>query len=112
MEPGSRTRSRPRLQTAIEGFMSVPSAPTAAASESRNDLRRGANHWTVIHGLLPFVWPQDRRDLRIRVVIAFSVLLLAKLAEVSLSAGAGTRAPEATKLRRAAAAPQTMKEAA
>ncbi len=64
--------------------MSVPSAPTAAASESRNDLRRGANHWTVIHGLLPFVWPQDRRDLRIRVVIAFSVLLLAKLVTVAV----------------------------
>lgn len=44
--------------------------------------------------------------------VALLLLLLAKLAEVSLSAGAGTRAPEAVKPRRAAAAPQPMKEAA
>jgi ATP-binding cassette subfamily B protein len=35
-------------------------------------------------GLLPFVWPQRRPDLRLRVVLAFAVLLLAKLVTVAV----------------------------
>jgi len=42
------------------------------------------DHWTVIRGLLPFVWPHGRPDLRLRVVMAFAVLLLAKLVTVAV----------------------------
>ncbi|MGI9404026.1 MAG: ABCB family ABC transporter ATP-binding protein/permease [Hyphomicrobium sp.] len=43
-----------------------------------------ADHWIVIRGLLPFVWPQGRPDLRVRVVLAFAVLLIAKLVTVAV----------------------------
>ena len=40
--------------------------------------------WVVFHGLLPYIWPRDRPDLRRRVVIAFFVLLLAKIVTVMM----------------------------
>ena len=43
-----------------------------------------ADHWTVLMGLLPFVWPQGRPDLRLRVVLAFVVLTIAKLVTISV----------------------------
>ena len=47
-----------------------------------------ADHWIVLRGLLPFVWPQGRPDLRVRVVVAFAVLLLAiNIYEASGAAG-------------------------
>ncbi len=36
----------------------------------------------VIRDLLPYIWPQDRRDLRIRVVLAFVALIIAKVITV------------------------------
>ncbi len=36
----------------------------------------------VIRDLLPYVWPSDRRDLRIRVVLAFIALIIAKIITV------------------------------
>jgi ATP-binding cassette, subfamily B, heavy metal transporter len=68
------------------GLMSVPPSIPAANTDERDDnpAARRTNHWTVFHGLLPFVWPKDRRDLRVRVVIAFAVLLLAKLVTVAV----------------------------
>ena len=40
------------------------------------------NHQDVLKGLMPFVWPKGRPDLRWRVVAAFIALLLAKLITV------------------------------
>jgi len=37
----------------------------------------------VMRELLPYVWPKDRRDLRIRVVLAFVALIIAKLITVA-----------------------------
>ncbi|MBI1650364.1 ABCB family ABC transporter ATP-binding protein/permease [Hyphomicrobium sulfonivorans] len=67
--------------------MSSPSAPGAASSDTRNGqdyLTRRPSHWDALRGLLPLVWPADRRDLRVRVVVAFGVLLLAKIVTVSV----------------------------
>ncbi len=44
----------------------------------------GSDHWTVLRGLLPFVWPKGRPDLRLRVVIAFAVLFAAKVVTISV----------------------------
>src|SRR5690606_36901522 len=41
-------------------------------------------HWMVLRGLLPYVWPQGRPDLRLRVVLAFAVLILAKVVTISV----------------------------
>ncbi len=45
---------------------------------------RQSDHWTVLKGLLPFVWPADRPDLRRRVVIAFVLLVVAKLVTLAV----------------------------
>lgn len=67
--------------------MSSPSAPGAGPSDTRapqDFLTRRPSHWDALRGLLPLVWPADRRDLRVRVVLAFAVLLLAKIVTVSV----------------------------
>ncbi len=52
----------------------------------RNSLSLTAREdpWVVFRGLLPMVWPADRPDLRRRVVMAFLVLLLAKVVTVAV----------------------------
>jgi ABC-type transport system involved in Fe-S cluster assembly fused permease/ATPase subunit len=44
---------------------------------------RGALFTTLVH-LWPYIWPSDRRDLKLRVVAAMVLLLLAKLATVAV----------------------------
>ncbi|MFN3869833.1 MAG: ABCB family ABC transporter ATP-binding protein/permease [Hyphomicrobiaceae bacterium] len=41
-----------------------------------------SDHWRVFRELLPFVWPEGRPDLRLRVVLAFVVLVVAKVVTV------------------------------
>ncbi|MEW5964873.1 MAG: ABC transporter ATP-binding protein/permease [Pseudomonadota bacterium] len=43
---------------------------------------QSVDQWTVLRGLLPFIWPEGRPDLRIRVVLAFVVLVIAKIVTV------------------------------
>ncbi len=47
-------------------------------------LANSVDQWTVMRGLLPYVWPEGRPDLRLRVVLAFIVLVLAKLVTISV----------------------------
>jgi ATP-binding cassette subfamily B protein len=44
---------------------------------------RGALFATLVH-LWPYIWPSDRRDLKLRVVAAMVLLLLAKLATIAV----------------------------
>jgi len=66
--------------------MSLPPAIPAAPDDDREEdyLSARTSHWAVFTGLLPFVWPKDRPDLRTRVVLAFAVLVLAKLVTVAV----------------------------
>ncbi|HEY7669117.1 MAG TPA: ABC transporter ATP-binding protein/permease [Hyphomicrobium sp.] len=66
--------------------MSFPPAIPAAPVDSREEdyLAARTSHWSVFTGLLPFVWPKDRPDLRARVVLAFAVLIFAKLVTVAV----------------------------
>ena len=66
--------------------MSFPPAIPAAPVDDREEdyVSARASHWAVFTGLLPFVWPKDRPDLRTRVVLAFGVLVLAKLVTVAV----------------------------
>ena len=43
-----------------------------------------ADHVTVLRGLLPFVWPEGRPDLRARMVWAFGLLVLVKIITVTM----------------------------
>lgn len=47
-------------------------------------LTHTSDHWTVFKGLVPFVWPEGRTDLRRNVVLAMVVLVLAKLVTVAV----------------------------
>jgi ATP-binding cassette, subfamily B, heavy metal transporter len=44
---------------------------------------RGALFTTLVH-LWPYIWPSDRRDLKLRVVIAMVLLVFAKLATIAV----------------------------
>ncbi|MEO1266276.1 MAG: metal ABC transporter permease, partial [Pseudomonadota bacterium] len=52
--------------------------PIAASDLERSD------PLVVFRGLLPFVWPEGRPDLRRRVLAAFGVLVIAKLVTVAV----------------------------
>ena len=40
----------------------------------------GASLLAIMRGLWPYIWPADRRDLKLRVAAAMALLLAAKLA--------------------------------
>jgi ABC-type transport system involved in Fe-S cluster assembly fused permease/ATPase subunit len=69
---------------------SITSAPSTAdlkaASTIGDPLALGAreNHWLVFKGLLPYIWPEGRRDLRLLVVAAFVMLVIAKLVTIAI----------------------------
>jgi len=67
--------------------MAASHASKHAARRSGADLLSLAarsDHWTVLKGLLPFVWPAGRPDLRLRVLAAFAVLVVAKLVTIAV----------------------------
>ena len=65
--------------------MSVPAIPASTSDDKAAAFTPArADHASVFWGLLPFVWPNNRPDLRVRVVLAFSVLVLAKLVTVAV----------------------------
>lgn len=43
-----------------------------------------AGHTDVLRGLLPYVWPEGRTDLKVRVMLAFVALLVSKVITVSV----------------------------
>jgi len=49
---------------------------------TRDILTARTEHWRVVRDLLPFVWPEGRPDLRLRVVFACVALVLAKIVTV------------------------------
>lgn len=40
--------------------------------------------WPALAGLVPYLWPQDRRELRVRVVLSVALLVCAKLINVGI----------------------------
>ena len=54
----------------------------AAENETPVSASRGALLTTIIH-LWPYIWPSDRRDLKLRVAGAVVLLLAAKLATIA-----------------------------
>jgi ABC-type transport system involved in Fe-S cluster assembly fused permease/ATPase subunit len=55
---------------------------TIAEQETEVTPTSERNHWRIFGGLLPYVWPADRPDLRRRVVLAAIVLVIAKIITV------------------------------
>lgn len=62
-------------------------ASSSASRSERPDLlglSAETTHWTVFKSLLPYIWPAGRRDLKIEVVAAGIVLVLAKLVTIAV----------------------------
>jgi ABC-type transport system involved in Fe-S cluster assembly fused permease/ATPase subunit len=59
------------------------SPPSAAAHTPDNTAQRATLIGTLVH-LWPYIWPGDRVDLKMRVVWSFVLLLVAKLATLSV----------------------------
>jgi ATP-binding cassette subfamily B protein len=53
--------------------------PLGTGTSTSFDFRKNLH---VIGQLLPYLWPRDRRDLRLRVAVAVALLLVAKLATI------------------------------
>ena len=53
-----------------------------AKGAARATFDKDVDEFAVMRELLPFIWPRDRRDLRIQVVFAFFALIIAKLVTV------------------------------
>jgi ATP-binding cassette subfamily B protein len=60
--------------------MAPPSPGRATVAATQSD--RSKNRIVVLRSLLPYLWPADRADLRVRVVLAIVALILAKVATV------------------------------
>src|SRR5258705_4503249 len=69
---------------AIQQTIAARSAAVRKPGPAGRPAPAGTDHWTVLNGLLPFVWPGNRPDLRLRVAAAFAVLIAAKLVTVSV----------------------------
>ncbi len=61
-----------------------PHSPAVAKALPATPSKTPADQMTVLRGLLPFVWPADRPDLRMRMVWAFALLVLVKLVTVTM----------------------------
>ena len=57
----------------------APEAETATASASR---AQEGNLVTTLIALLPYIWPRDRRDLQLRVLLSLVLVVIAKLVTV------------------------------
>jgi ATP-binding cassette, subfamily B, heavy metal transporter len=56
--------------------------PAPASQQTQEKPGEGRDHWRLFSGLLPYVWPSDRPDLRRRVVLAAIALVAAKIITV------------------------------
>jgi ATP-binding cassette subfamily B protein len=63
--------------------MNVHQSPSALAKKPFVSGDRGALMQTLFN-LWPFIWPSDRRDLKVRVIVATALLFLAKVATMAV----------------------------
>jgi ATP-binding cassette subfamily B protein len=61
-----------------------PSLPAMPATASRSRVSARGSLVGTIHSLWPYIWPADRADLKVRVLGAVVLLLLAKLVTVAV----------------------------
>src|SRR5262245_2852058 len=63
--------------------MNIHSPPPSSQPKPRVSADRGALLRTLIN-LWPYIWPSDRRDLKLRVLLSAVLLLAAKLATIAV----------------------------
>jgi len=70
-------RSQGRMHPAAKGTCMADQTNTAPQRDEAHD-----NHWQTVKSLLPFLWAEDRWDLRFRVILALVFLVFAKIVGV------------------------------
>jgi ATP-binding cassette subfamily B protein len=63
--------------------MNIHSSPPSSLPKPRVSAERGALLSTLIN-LWPYIWPSDRRDLKVRVLLSAALLLVAKLTTIAV----------------------------
>ncbi len=53
-------------------------------AEDADDGKTGATHFETLRGVMPYVWPADRPDLKLRVVLALIALVASKVVTVAV----------------------------
>src|SRR5437660_12637947 len=56
----------------------------STAALKREVSAEGGSLFTIMRGLWPYIWPADRRDLKLRVALSMILLLIAKLATIAV----------------------------
>jgi ATP-binding cassette, subfamily B, heavy metal transporter len=56
----------------------------STAALKREVSAEGGSLFTIMRGLWPYIWPSDRRDLKLRVALSMVLLLVAKLATIAV----------------------------
>ena len=56
----------------------------STAALKREVSAEGGSLFTIMRGLWPYIWPSDRRDLKLRVALSMVLLLAAKLATIAV----------------------------
>src|SRR5580693_10580870 len=56
----------------------------STAALKREVSAEGGSLFTIMRGLWPYIWPSDRRDLKLRVALSVVLLLAAKLATIAV----------------------------
>lgn len=62
--------------------LSGPASSRQSAPALKLDFAQETSHWAVLTGLLPYIWPQGRPDLKVHVALACLVLVAAKLVTI------------------------------
>src|SRR5262245_37667538 len=78
---GAPRAGRPSVQVASRRA-SYPRSTEASKRDVSAD--GGASLFAIMRGLWPYIWPADRRDLKLRVAAAMVLLLAAKLATITV----------------------------
>src|ERR1700752_2987319 len=60
------------------------SYPRSTEALKREVSADGGSLFKTMRGLWPYIWPADRRDLQVRVMLAMVLLLAAKLATIAV----------------------------
>jgi ATP-binding cassette subfamily B protein len=66
------------------GLSMTDSHPRSSEAHKREVSGDGGSLLSALRGLWPYIWPADRRDLKLRVVLAMALLFAAKLATIAI----------------------------
>src|ERR1700687_738449 len=61
----------------------MPPSPAPSSTDSK-DVRARSAYWRTVRSLLPYLWPDGRRDLKGRIILAMVALVAAKVFSIAI----------------------------